>query len=209
MNKIINWSEIVLNYDSPTITKNDLLVPYFLSINYLDPILDVGCGTGFFAKMLSKKYKVIGLDTHNNKFIDFEYLKADAQNIPLNDSTVGDVLLINVFSCVGNTKKIVNILKESNRVKKENSKIYVINTPELFSKEEIESDIFRSNIIGRNRVKINAKKVDGTWIEFEDNVVLDLNFKKYVSESGLKIIETKDFIHPIIKKQIYKLWILQ
>ena len=209
MGKEINWEKIISNYGSPTIAKRDLLLPYFSNLDYSEPILDLGCGNGLFAKILSKKFEVIGLDIHENSFDEFKYIKVDAEKIPLADCSVGDVLLINVFSCIGDLEKIIRVLKEVKRVKKENSKVYVVDTSQEFAKEEISSEIFSSKIIGEQRIKIKTKKVDGSFIEFEDNVILYGDFRECVSKAHLKVVETKDFVHPLVGKQIYRLWILQ
>ncbi|MBT4870657.1 MAG: class I SAM-dependent methyltransferase [Candidatus Diapherotrites archaeon] len=209
MVKEIGWEKIISNYDSPTITKEDLLLPYFSELKYSRPILDIGCGNGLFANLLSQKHKVIGLDVHEREFDKFKYIKSDAKSIPLEDSSVGDILLINVFSCVGDLEKITKILKEVKRVKKESSKVYVVDTPEEFAEKEISNEIFETKILGKQRVKIKAKKVDGSFIEFEDNVILYDDFKECVSKADMEIIGTKDFIHLKVGKQIYKLWVLQ
>ncbi len=78
-----------------------MLLPYFSNLDYSEPILDLGCGNGLFAKILSKKFEVIGLDIHENSFDEFKYIKVDAEKIPLADCSVGDVLLITVFLVLG------------------------------------------------------------------------------------------------------------
>ena len=209
MGKEINWGKIISNYGSSTIAKNDLLIPYFSNLDYSGPILDLGCGNGLFGEILSKRFEVIGLDLHEKDFSNFKYIKSSAENIPLENCSVGDILLINVFSCVGELEKIIKILKEVKRIKKGNSKVYVVDTPQKFAKEEISSDIFSSKLIGEQRVKIKAKKVDGSFIEFEDNVILYNEFRECVFKANMEVVDTKDFIHPKVEKQIYRLWILQ
>ena len=201
--------KLFLIIDLQLLLKVICFLPYFSNLDYLEPILDIGCGNGLFTKILSKRFEIVGLDIHENSFDEFKYIKASAESIPLEDCSVGDILLINVFFCVGNLEKIIKILKEAKRVKKENSKVYVVDTPQEFATKQIHSDIFKTQIIGQNRVKIIAKKVDGSEIEFEDNVILYGNFRECVFKANMEIVDTKDFIHPKVGKQIYRLWILQ
>ena len=54
MVKEIGWEKIISNYDSPTITKEDLLLPYFSELKYSRPILDIGCGGGLLSEPMAR-----------------------------------------------------------------------------------------------------------------------------------------------------------
>jgi ubiquinone/menaquinone biosynthesis C-methylase UbiE len=203
------WKEIIKEYSSPTIIKNDLLAPFFFKKNFSEPVLDIGCGDGFFAKELSKKFEVIGVDVHDYKFDEFKYIKTDASKLSLVNSLVGDVLLINVLTCIDAELKRIQILKEAKRVKKPTSLIFVINTPESFIEKEIDSPLIKVRKLSKNKVNIDVLKMDGSWISFPDYVIKNVEFERYVNEAELSVVETKLFAHPKLGSAVYKLWVLK
>jgi ubiquinone/menaquinone biosynthesis C-methylase UbiE len=203
------WKRIIKDYASPTVIKNDLLTPFFLSKKFAEPVLDVGCGDGFFAKPLSKRFRVIGIDAHDFAFQEFEYIKCDAAKIPLQDSSAGDVLLINVLSCIDTASKRVKILKEIKRTKRREAAAYVVNTPQDFIEKDIDSPLLRVKRLSKNKVQIDVLKTDGKWNSFPDYVIKDAEFEKYAKKAGLEIAETKLFVHPKLGFPVYKLWVLK
>ena len=62
-NEHMDWSETLRKYEIPTVYKEALLRPYFENVDLKEPILDAGCGTGYFSNILCKRgYKVTGID---------------------------------------------------------------------------------------------------------------------------------------------------
>lgn len=92
-------------------------------------VLDVGCGIGLTADMLSKKTNFYGIDldeeaiTYMNKTYDGEFIVADAMKIPYGDNFFDYVICTSVLE---HLKDDVKVLKEIKRVLKPRGKLVLI-----------------------------------------------------------------------------------
>lgn len=102
------------------------LINKFCSLNSSDTILDVGCGTGGFAKILSSRYSVICLD---NSPLALEYCRkrglsnlcsTPLEEFPKDDSSVKTIVMLDVIEHIDNDAEFVkhayNILSEGGRL---------------------------------------------------------------------------------------------
>ncbi len=212
MKKILeSWKNIIKEYEVPTVLKERLLKPYFLNVKLASPVLDIGCGTGYFTEILSQRgLEMTGFDQNAvNIQSKVKYLQGDASNLPFKDKSFSSVLLINVLSCVDDPEARMSLLKEAKRVKKENEKIYVINTSEKLFSKPTNSDLLKFVSLGPKKIKITVKKTDNKMIEFEDYIITQKDMEEYTLEIGLKLVETKEFIDLEMKTPIYTLYVLE
>ncbi|GBD94227.1 putative methyltransferase YcgJ [bacterium BMS3Abin05] len=97
---------------------------------------DIGCGPGFFTLPLAQKVtKVFAIDISNEmlgickrraeeqQLENIEYIKSEGVVISLEDNSVDDVLLVNVFHELQERSKVV---KELNRILKLNGHAFII-----------------------------------------------------------------------------------
>lgn len=204
-----NWKEHINHYETPTIFKDTLLKPYFNNLQIKEPLLDVGCGTGYFSELLaSKGIKVIGIDQNPVKIKNSlaKYQIGEASSLPFEDSSFGFVLLINVLSAIDDEEERISALNEAKRVKTKEGKIFVINANEnLFN--NIQSVEVTSKRINNNYGHLKLKKIDGSYIEFDDYIISKEQMTKYATLTNLKLIEKKDFIYKPLNLNVYSLYI--
>lgn len=108
-----------------------------LSLRALNPkrndiILDVGTGTGFFARMIAKrKAKIIGIDMSENMLkiarelsknekLKMRFLKGNAEDLPFKDSTFDKIIAIDLIEHLKNPEIFI---REASRVLKNDGKI--------------------------------------------------------------------------------------
>ena len=96
----MDWSETLRKYEVPTVFKQKLLKPYFEGVDLKEPILDAGCGTGYFADILCKRgYKVSGIDLNSQleSNDNFDFQQADITTFKT-DKKFETILLINILA---------------------------------------------------------------------------------------------------------------
>ncbi len=206
-----SWKNIIKEYEVPTVLKERLLKPYFLDVKLASPVLDIGCGTGYFTEILSQRgLEITGFDQNVvNIKSKVKYFQGEASNLPFKDKSFSSILLINVLSCVEDKNARIALLKEAKRVKKENQPIYVINTSEKLFAKPTNSDLLKFISLGPKKIKITVKKSDGKIIEFEDHIITSKEMEAYSQEIGLKVVEKREFIDLEMKTPIYTLYILK
>ena len=99
-NERMDWSETLRKYEAPTVFKQKLLKPYFEGVDLKEPILDAGCGTGYFADILCKRgYKVSGIDLNSQleSNDNFDFQQADITTFKT-DKKFETILLINILA---------------------------------------------------------------------------------------------------------------
>ncbi|MBR9701323.1 class I SAM-dependent methyltransferase [Candidatus Pacearchaeota archaeon] len=109
-----SWKSLLKEYEAPSYAKKYILEPLFSKQDYLEPILDAGCGTGFFSNLLSEKgYQVISIDKNLDETQLHSYMKvkSDIESFNPVKMIIGDVLLINILSCL-EPKKRLAVLKK-------------------------------------------------------------------------------------------------
>lgn len=89
-------------------------------------ILDVGCGTGWFCKVLKESYpnsEILGIDINDGrKFKDFDFHIADITKIPFKNEKFDGVACKAVLEHIPNS---LSAIKEMNRILKKNGKIFI------------------------------------------------------------------------------------
>ncbi|MCA9487875.1 MAG: methyltransferase domain-containing protein [Nanoarchaeota archaeon] len=205
-----SWSNLLDSYEIPTFAKKLILEPLIINQTYLEPILDAGCGTGYFSNLLFQKgFQVISIDKNLDlkKIKSHNKFKVNIEDFNFNNK-IGDILLINVLSCVEPERRI-KILKNLKKIKSSASRIFVVNTSEELGSNNFQSKFIQSKKISSNVVFLENKKIDNSHIDFEDYLIGDEEFRKVCKHIGLKIIKYEKLHFPKEKSTIFDFYILK
>jgi len=209
-NERMDWSETLRKYEIPTVYKEALLRPYFENVDLKEPILDAGCGTGYFSNILCKRgYKVTGIDLNGELQSNdrFDFMKADIIKFET-DKNFETILLINILATAPPAERL-KMLQKIKELKTESGTAYVVNTStELFG-SDFESDALSSHPVGENKVKVRAKLVDGKFIEFTDYLVTEKEIREMCKAVDLEIVEKQDFKPDELEKPVYETYSLK
>lgn len=209
-NERLDWSETLRQYEVPSVFKERLLRPYFEKADLKEPILDAGCGTGYFSKILnSRGLKVTGIDLNGQLESNdsFDFKQADITAFET-DKKFETILLINILATAPPAERL-KMLQKIKELKTEGGLAYVVNTnAELFG-EDFEADNLSSRQLGDGKARVKVKLIDGQIIEFTDYLVGDEEIRKMCAATGLEIIEKKDFKPDELKKPIYNLYLVK
>jgi ubiquinone/menaquinone biosynthesis C-methylase UbiE len=207
------WKVLVSEYSVPTYIKEELLKPFFTGLNLKGgSVLDAGCGTGYFSKFFSdKKYSVIGIDQNKKPFKhpNFKFHNKDLEKIPLKDNVVDNTLLINVLSCVFSSKKRQKIINEISRVTKDDGEIIVVNCDKDITKETFPNEFVKTDSLNESQVRLYLKKINGTVIKIDDNMLDENEFIKMCSMAGLKKVKKERLYYSKAKRYIYSVYFLK
>lgn len=206
----IDWSEILNKYETPTVFKNELLRPYFEQVNLAEPILDVGCGKGYFSRLLCERgYKVSGIDLNSQLQSDekFDFQKADFTSFET-ARKFKTVLLVNILTTASLTNRL-KILKKIKEIKTKDGIAYVVNTNADLFGSELNSETLFVHKVEENKFSLKIKLVNGEYIKFDDYVIPQKEMEKMCQEADLQIIERKDLKSKEHNKPIYEVYLLR
>ncbi|MEI7498603.1 MAG: methyltransferase domain-containing protein [Candidatus Falkowbacteria bacterium] len=206
----IDWSEILHKYETPTVFKDELLRPYFEQVSLEEPIIDVGCGKGYFSHLLCERgYKVSGIDLNSQLQSDekFDFQKVDFTAIETNRK-FNTVLLVNILTTASFSDRL-KILKKIKEIKTEEGIAYVVNTNANLFGSELDSESLSIRKVGENKYNLKIKLVDEQYIEFDDYVITQEEMERMCQEAGLQIIERKDLKSKEQDKPIYEVYLLK
>lgn len=132
---VANWYDKMLEESDNTYQKNIILpnILRLMDIKKSESVLDLACGTGFFAReFLKTGGKIIGIDispelieiAEKNSPKEIEYFASSADNLSkiknLNIDKIAFILAIQ------NIANISDVLSECNRVLKDGGKIFIV-----------------------------------------------------------------------------------
>jgi len=166
---------------------------FYQNKKYLKPpILDFGCGDGFFAKTVFGKKKIdIGLDLKNSRADEAEKNKIykkiiyyDGEKIPFPDNYFSTIISNCVLEHIPNLKKS---LKEIKRVLKPDS--YFLTT---VMTNKWEDYLFGKKIFGQRYIKFMRKK------QIHFNLLSKNEWVSHLKKAGFQQIKT---IYYLTKKQ--------
>jgi 2-polyprenyl-3-methyl-5-hydroxy-6-metoxy-1,4-benzoquinol methylase len=206
----IDWSEILHKYETPTVFKNELLRPYFEKVNLKEPILDVGCGRGFFSRLLcGRGYKVSGIDLNGQLESDenFDFKKVDFVSFDT-DRKFETILLVNILTTVSTADRL-KILKKIKEIKTEEGIAYVVNTNANLFGTEYDSETLSIRKIKDGIFRLKIKLVNGEYIEFDDYVIPQEDMEKMCKEADLRIIDREGLKSKEHSKPIYEVYLLK
>lgn len=206
----IDWSKFLHKYETPTIFKDELLKPYFEKITLSEPILDVGCGKGYFSHLLCQRgYKVSGIDLNSqlqdNKKFDFK--KADFIKLEMAGG-FKTILLINILTTTSPSERL-KILKKIKKIKTREGIAYVVNTNADLFGNELESETLSIHKASKDKFKLKIKLINGRYIEFNDYIITKREMEKMCQKAGLQIIKRYDLKSKYQNKPIYELYLLK
>lgn len=177
-------------------------------------ILEIGCGSGFWLKILSKKgAKCTGIDKEKNQIKaakkdnkeKIKYYLGNAANLTKIINDKFDIVLIEkVFLEVPSLRKIKKILKEAYKITKKSGFVLIddlhpmvphLNLPNF--KTEKNYNYFRSGA----KIKGISKRVDGGETVYVDYHWTLENLCNAITETGFKIVKIKE---PNPSKEIVK-----
>lgn len=206
----IDWADTLHKYETPTVFKDELLKPYFEGLNFKEPILDVGCGKGYFSHLLCERgYKVSGIDL-NSQLQDnerFDFQKADFTSFET-DKKFETVLMINILTTASPVDRL-KMLKRIKEIKTEEGTAYVVNTNANLFGSEIDSETLSICKGEENKFKLKIKLVNGEHIEFDDYVITQEEMGDMCQEAGLQITERKDLKSKEHDEPIYEVYLLR
>jgi 2-polyprenyl-3-methyl-5-hydroxy-6-metoxy-1,4-benzoquinol methylase len=206
----IDWSGILDQYEVPTVFKDELLRPYFEQGDFVEPILDVGCGRGYFSNLLLKRgYRVFGIDLNSDlqSSENFDFQKRDFITFET-DQKFNTILLVNVLTTAPPADRL-KILKKIKEIKSESGVAYVVNTNADLFGNELDSETLTIRKGERDTYRLKVKLVNGECIEFDDYVIVPEEMEEMCKEVGLEIVERKDLKSQHQDKPIYQVYVLR
>lgn len=158
--------------------------------NYLDKIskskivLDAGCGTGKFLKVLEDNAKeYIGIDLSNNQLSKAKmkstnkrtkFICSNLSKIPLEESSIDIIVSSWVMGTITNIEERNNAINELKRLLKPNGIIILVENSENSEFERI-----------RGREKDNRTREYNNWI-LENDFIFDCRFNTYFKFKSLE-----------------------
>ncbi|MEI6296050.1 MAG: class I SAM-dependent methyltransferase [bacterium] len=206
----ISWDKHLPKYKIPTVLKETLLKPYFESLVFKEPIIDLGCGTGFFSEIIIKSdKKLLGIDKNsdllNSK--NFTFQKQDILEFQ-SATPFNTILLINILS-VEPTNGRKAIIKKISEIVAENGLVYILTTSSRLFASPTNSDLISFEKLTNNKVHLKVRLISGDYIEFDDHIVSEQETREQVAENGLEILKEKEFQHPNMDRPVYILYIVR
>ena len=182
MNKLLKYL-----YKKRAIYYANLVSPY---IKKGERVLDVGAGTGFISKILSKKARVTLLDIKDYNQTDLPLRIYDGKKIPFKNKSFDTILLLTVLHYAPNTEKF---LKEIKRVA---NKIIIVD------------DVYETKF-GKFIVNLNDSVVSNTvGIFTKFNFLKDKEFKTMFEKYGLKLVNSEK-IRSFLRITQQKIYVLE
>lgn len=208
--KTIPWNEHLPKYKVPTVLKETLLKPYFESLSFEESILDLGCGTGYFSEIITKKgQKVLGVDKNGDlpNSDNFRFQKKDILDFQ-SETGFNTILLINILS-VESTAGREKIIGKVSQLLNKSGVAYILTTSSKLFTSPTNSDLISFKRLAKDKVHIKVKLIGGDYIEFDDYIVSEDETRKQITKTNLEITEEKEFQHPDMDRPAYILYIVK
>jgi len=209
-NERMDWSETLRQYETPSVYKEKLLRPYFEKADLKEPILDAGCGTGYFSKILTERgLNVTGIDLNGDLESGdrFTFEKADITDYQT-DKKFETILLINILATAPPADRLA-IIKKVKELKTANGLAYIVNTNANLFGENFEGENLSGRRLAGDKAHVKVKLTDGKYIEFDDFLVSEDEIRKMCEEAGSQIVEKMNFKPDDLPKPVYELYLLK
>lgn len=217
-----SWDQGIINYSSPTIIKQEAMIPFLLSEKFAPSynnknILDIGCGPGHIAQIITNNFKpasYLGVD-FSDLFISFareitnpklaQFVKANVLEFE-SEEKFDTILAINIIPTFSSESELDIFLDKCRSLLKDSGTFVLMTTNSDAILKCQANDFFQAQLIDIEQVPIKCilrvKTIDGTSIEFSDNCwgrdlikskleKLDFNLNKEVEIGGTE--NFKDF----------------
>jgi 2-polyprenyl-3-methyl-5-hydroxy-6-metoxy-1,4-benzoquinol methylase len=209
-NKIISWDKYLQKYKVPTVLKEDLLRPYFENLPLEEPILDLGCGSGYFSEIIALAgKKILGIDKNSDlvSLNGFTFKKMDILDFQ-SKTNFKTILLINILSVVPTSDRN-KIIKKIYELLDKDGVAHILTTSQKLFASPINSDLIYFERLSEDKVHLKVKLIDGDYIEFDDYIVSENETREQINANNLEIIKEKEFKHPNMDKPVYILYIVK
>lgn len=206
-----SWKNLLKEYEVPSYAKKYIVEPLLLKQHYAEPILDAGCGTGYFSNLLSARgYKVIAIDKNldESQLYSWKKIKTNIESFNPKGKKIGDILLINVLSCLEPEKRLA-VLRNLKKIKLRGSKIFVINASAKMENTKFKSGIIKINNRSKGLVNMSVKRCDDTFLTFNDYMITDYEFKGYCTSTDLEVLAQQELFFKQEKFPIFDFYILK
>jgi len=164
---VANWYDNLIKNDNSY--QNKVILPNILRLLDIRPgneILDLGCGTGFFANEFQKNgAKVIGvdigkelIDIAKKNYKDIKFIVSDSSNLKfIDDNSIDKITIILALQNIENIKDTIN---ECYRILKNNGMLFIVlNHPVLRIPKKTSWIIEKNNISRRIDQYLTESKI--------------------------------------------------
>jgi 2-polyprenyl-3-methyl-5-hydroxy-6-metoxy-1,4-benzoquinol methylase len=206
--KTIAWGEHLPKYKIPTVLKETLLKPYFENITFKEPVVDLGCGTGYFSEIVtSAGKKVLGIDKNGDlpNTDRFTFEKGDILEFKPK-TKFNTVLLINILSTESKNERDL-IIKKVYNLLLPGGTAYILNTSSRLFTSPTDSDLISFKKIAEDKVHLDVKLINRELIDFDDFIIQEEETRMMIANNNLSIIEEKEFQHPEMDRPVYILYV--
>lgn len=169
----------------------------------LEPLIDIGCGSGEFAGVFYDRKVEIGIDISKGEILKVRRKKlykkiklCDARNMPFADNTFQTAISISVLEHIS---KVEEAIRETIRILKPGGK-FIFTVP----LKTINKELFYPKILEKlglkNLAKIYRRTLNGAFSHV--NLLGKEDWEKMVQNCGANIIEER----LIVPKRVVRLW---
>ncbi len=202
------WNKGIKGYHSPSIIKVEGMYPYLLELAefYNDKdILDLGCGPGHIAQLISENFKARSYTAvdYSQIFIDYanslsvsssikpDFLIGDVRDLDLGDKRFDTVLCLNVLPIFNSEEDFDKLLHTIKSRLKPSSKLIFMTTYDACILSPQVNENFQVTLIDAKsepiKYHLKVKNVEGEFFEFSDNCWTTKIVESKLAAVGLRV----------------------
>ena len=186
----IDWGKYIKEYGVPSIAKEKILKPFF-DKDFDAPILDLGCGKGYFSHLLAKRgLRVVGVDLNatldNQK--NFTFIQSDLLDFSTKEK-FKTIFLINVLSTITTGKHIAIFKKIKEFLDDKKGRAIVLNMNFLLYERDFKSSYLQVRKIEDELGELDFTLVDGSHRFIRDFILNEDEIIEVSKKAGLRLLE--------------------